>query len=211
MRAAWSLAIPVLLCGCSSSPKHAENSEIPASVETPDHYRVNFETTQGNFVVEAVSAWAPKGAARFHKLVHDGFYDGARFYRVRPKFVVQWGISQDPKTNELWKQLKITDDPVKQSNQRGFVSFATDGPNTRTTEVFINLVDNKRLDARGFAPFGRVSEGMDVVDKLYSGYGEVQGLHGPGVDAVQYQLQGEGYIQRHFPKLDQIKSARIVQ
>lgn len=206
-----AVIMAALLTACSS-PKAEERSPAsqPVPVEVPAKYQVRFDTTKGPFTVEVVREWAPRGADRFHELVRKGFFNGARLYRVRPKFVVQFGINPDPKTNELWKQMKMPDDPVKQSNLRGFISYATDGPRTRTTEVFINLADNKRLDARGFSPFGRVVEGMDVVDQFYSGYGEVQPMGG-GPDPVKMQSIGDEYIQRSFPRLDQIRSARIIQ
>ncbi|MBC8166713.1 MAG: peptidylprolyl isomerase [Bryobacteraceae bacterium] len=196
MKLPATLAVAVLLVSCSKAP---------------ENYRVEFETTKGKFVIETVREWAPKGADRFKELVRKEFYNGARFYRVRPGFVVQWGISSDPKKQNIWRTSRITDDPVKRSNARGFVSFATDGPNTRTTELFINLADNGRLDARGFSPFGKVIEGMEVVDQLYSGYGEVRGLKGTGVDSDKYEALGDSYIQQEFPKLDQIRTARLMQ
>lgn len=196
MKLPATLAVAVLLVSCSKAP---------------ENYRVEFETTKGKFVIETVREWAPKGADRFEELVRKEFYNGARFYRVRPGFVVQWGISSDPKKQNIWRTSRITDDPVKRSNARGFVSFATDGPNTRTTELFINLADNGRLDARGFSPFGKVIEGMEVVDQLYSGYGEVRGLKGTGVDSDKYEALGDSYIQQEFPKLDQIRTARLMQ
>lgn len=196
MKLPATLAVAVLLVSCSKAP---------------ESYRVEFETTKGKFVIETVREWAPKGADRFEELVRKEFYNGARFYRVRPGFVVQWGISSDPKKQNIWRTSRITDDPVKRSNARGFVSFATDGPNTRTTELFINLADNGRLDARGFSPFGKVIEGMEVVDQLYSGYGEVRGLKGTGVDSDKYEALGDSYIQQEFPKLDQIRTARLMQ
>jgi peptidyl-prolyl cis-trans isomerase A (cyclophilin A) len=186
-----------------------QKAAAPAPVEVPAKFQVRFDTTKGPFLVEVVREWAPRGAGRFHELVRKGFFDGARLYRVRPKFVVQFGISPDPNSNELWKQMKMPDDPVKQSNVRGFLSYATDGPGTRTTEVFINLADNKRLDKSGFAPFGRVTEGMDVVDQFYSGYGEVQ-PRGSGPDPLKMQTLGDEYVRRSYPRLDQIRSAKIV-
>ncbi len=209
----WLLAgaLAMMLAGCSSAPpeakKTADAPKPPA--EPPAAYKVRFDTTKGPFVLEVTREWAPKGADRFYKLVTDKFYDGARFYRVRPKFVVQWGISKDPKSNELWKQLKLTDDPVTQTNARGTIAFATDGPNTRTTEVFINLVDNPQLDKRGFSPFGKVVDGMDVVDEFFSGYGEVQ-PRGSGVDPNKYMAEGDKYIERSFSNLDGIISAKVV-
>jgi peptidyl-prolyl cis-trans isomerase A (cyclophilin A) len=212
MQRLWLIPL-CLLAACSPSPKNSEPSEKTqqAPVKPPERYSVRFETTKGTFVVEVVREWAPRGADRFHELVRTGFYDGARFFRVRPKFVVQFGISADATANELWRQLKLPDDPVKQSNLRGYVSYATDGPATRTTQVFINLADNKRLDARGFAPFGRVVEGMDVVDSFYSGYGEVQALGGGGPDAAKLETLGDEYATRSYPRLDQIKTARILE
>ena len=207
-----SLFVALITIGCSSGRNTASKDEAKAPsppAAPPEVYKVQFQTTKGPFVLEITRAWAPKGADRFYKLVTDKFYDGARFYRVRPKFVVQWGISKDPKMNELWKQLRLQDDPVKETNARGTISFATDGPNTRTTEVFINLVDNARLDARGFAPFGKVTEGMDVVDHLFSGYGEVA-PRGSGVDPNKYMAEGDTYIERSFPNLDGIISARVM-
>ena len=141
--------------------------------------------------MEVVREWAPRGADRFYELLQEKYYDGSRFFRVRPGFIVQFGIHKDPKVSELWRQLKLPDDPVVQKNTRGFVSYAMAGPGSRTTQVFINLADNsKRLDGRGFAPFARVVEGMDVVDKLYAGYGEVQALGGGGPDTQK--IEGDG-------------------
>ncbi|MDZ4800753.1 MAG: peptidylprolyl isomerase [Bryobacteraceae bacterium] len=207
-----ALAVLVALgfVACSPAPTvKTEEKKAVAPAVVPEVFRVQFQTTKGPFVLEVTRALAPKGADRFHRLVSDKFYDGARFYRVRPKFVVQWGISKEPKMNELWKQLRLQDDPVKQTNARGTIAFATDGPNTRTTEVFINLVDNPQLDARGFSPFGNVVEGMDAVDKFFFGYGEVQ-PKGTGVDPNKYMAEGDRYIERSFPNLDGIISAKVV-
>ena len=204
--------LAVVLAGCSSTGTKP-SGEAPRKAERlkpPETYRVRFDTTQGPFVVEVQREWAPRGADRFFELVQGRFYDGARLFRVKPKFVVQFGISVDPKSNELWRQLRLVDDPVKQSNLRGFVSYATDGPNTRTTQVFINLADNKRLDARGFSPFGKVVEGMEAVDRFYS-YGEVQSLGGGGPDTAKMESLGDDYIQRSFPRMDQIKTARVIE
>lgn len=205
------LTFSVCLIGCGTTRERSPVETRKAEpVQVPETYRVRFETTKGDVVMEVNRAWAPRGADRFHELVRKGFYNGSRLYRVRPKFVVQFGISTDTKMNELWRQLKLVDDPMKESNQRGYVSYATDGPNTRTTQVFINLADNKRLDGRGFAPFGRVVEGMDVVDQFYSKYGEVQALGGAGPDAVKMETQGDEYVQRSYPLLDQIRKATVL-
>ena len=136
----------------------------------------------------------------------------SRFFRVRPGFIVQFGISKSPKMSELWRQLKLPDDPVKQHNRRGYVSYAMAGPGSRTTQIFINLADNsQRLDGSGFAPFARVVEGMDVVDKLYASYGEVQALGGGGPDSQKIEAMGEEYLERSYPRLDKINRATIVE
>src|SRR2546423_8485750 len=158
-----------LLCGCSQGPG---TGSAPAKQEhAPDVYKVKFETSKGDFIVQVNKQWAPLGAERFFQLVQSGFYDKARFFRVVHTYMVQFGVNADPKVSMLWQTLTIPDDPVKQSNTRGKISFAARGPNTRTTQVFINYVDNARLDTLGFSPFGDVLSGMEVVDSLYSGYG----------------------------------------
>lgn len=206
------VAFAVALAGCSSEkPDRKGESKSAEKVTVPETFRVRVETTKGPFVMEVVREWAPRGADRFHELVRTKFYDRARFFRVRSKFVAQFGISADPKANELWRQLKMPDDPVKQSNLRGFVAYASDGRASRTTQVFINLADNRKLDKTGFAPFGRVVEGMDVVDALYPGYGEVQALGGSGPDAAKLETLGDEYATRSYPRLDQIKTARIIE
>jgi len=175
----------------------------------PDSFRARFETTAGPFVIEVRRAWAPLGADRFYALVQSGFYDGGRFFRVISGFMVQFGINGDPRVSAAWRDRRIPDDPVRQSNVRGMVTFATAGPGTRTTQVFINFGNNARLDGMGFAPFGRVVEGMDVVDRLYASYGEgaPQGS-GPAQDRIEGE--GNAYLQRDFPKLDYVKRATIV-
>ncbi|MCG6926523.1 MAG: peptidylprolyl isomerase [Acidobacteria bacterium] len=178
-----------------------------ATEQAPDRFRVRFETTKGPFVVEVHRAWAPRGADRFYNLVRLGYYDDVTFFRVVEDFMVQFGIHGDPKVGSVWRFAQIPDDPVKQSNTRGMVTFATAGPGTRTTQVFINYKDNSPLDRQGFAPFGRVVEGMAVVDKLYSGYGD-----GPpyGPDQGRAHSEGNRYFRGDFPKLDHIKSAELV-
>lgn len=170
-------------------------------------YKVKFETTKGDFVVEVNSAWAPLGAERFRTLVEDGFYDGAKFFRVLPGFVVQFGLPADPKSAP--RVENIPDDPVTQSNTRGMITFATAGPNTRTSQVFINLGDNERLDSMGFSPFGRVVEGMEVVESLYSGYGE-GAPYGKGPDQGRIRAAGNAYLEANFPKLDGITKAAVI-
>lgn len=175
----------------------------------PDTYKAQFETSKGNFTIEVTRAWAPVGADRFYNLVKNGLYDGARFFRVLPGFVVQFGIPADPAVAKVWRAARINDDPVTQSNLPATVTFATAGKNTRTTQVFINLDDNANLDDMGFSPFGRVSEGMDIVGKLHSGYGE-GAPHGRGPDQGRIQTEGNAYLEKDFPKLDYITKASIV-
>jgi peptidyl-prolyl cis-trans isomerase A (cyclophilin A) len=170
--------------------------------KSPAVFDVKFETTRGDFVVQVNRAWAPLGADRFYNLVKIGFFTGAPFFRVVPGFIVQFGLSPDPAVNLAWRNANIQDDPVTQSNKRGTITFATAGPNTRTTQLFINYADNSGLDRQGFAPFGQVVSGMDVVDHIYSGYGER-----PDQGAIT--TQGMSYLQKNFSKLDTIKSATI--
>jgi peptidyl-prolyl cis-trans isomerase A (cyclophilin A) len=179
-----------------------------AGMKPMEGYRVKLETTKGDVVIEVDPELAPVGAARFRELVAEGYYDGARFFRVLPGFVVQFGIAADPAASARWRARPIADDPVRASNVRGTLTFATAGPNTRTTQLFINLADNVRLDEMGFAPIGRVVEGMEVVDQLYAGYGEgaPQG-RGPSQDRLQ--AEGEPYLAQGFPLLDAIRNASI--
>jgi peptidyl-prolyl cis-trans isomerase A (cyclophilin A) len=170
----------------------------------PATYKVKFVTTQGDVIIQVTRAWAPIGADRFYNLVRGGFYNGAAFFRVMPGFMAQFGINPDPKVSAVWMNQNIIDDPVKESNKRGFVTFAkASAPNTRGTQVFINYKANDFLDPQGFAPFGEVIEGMENVDKFYSGYGG-----NPDQGALQ-QL-GKSYIDTHMPKVDLIKTATIV-
>lgn len=174
----------------------------------PREYRAEFATTQGAFAIEVVRALAPNGADRFYHLVRNGFYDGAAFFRVLPQFVVQWGLPADPALAKGWHGARIADDPVRASNTRGMVSFAMAGPATRTTQVYVNMRDNSRLDKMGFSPFGQVVAGMEVFEKLYSGYGEgTPRGQGPSQDRIREE--GDPYLRREYPKLDRIVRARI--
>jgi peptidyl-prolyl cis-trans isomerase A (cyclophilin A) len=179
-------------------------------IETaPATYDVKFTTTRGDFVVRVTRAWAPLGADRFYNLIRHHYYDNASFFRVLPGFVVQFGLSAYPAVSKVWSAATIKDDRVKQSNKRGYLTFATAGPNTRTTQVFISLADNARLDSMGFAPFGEVVEGMNVVEMMYEGYGEgAPGGNGPRQDLIE--SRGKVYLDQNFPKLDSIKSAGLV-
>ncbi len=180
----------------------------PATLKAkaPEVYKAKFVTTKGEFVVEVHRDWAPNGADRFYNLVKSGFYNDASFFRVIPKFVVQFGMNAKPTVEAVWQRANIRDDAVKESNKKGYVVFATAGPNTRTTQVFINLADNTSLDAQGFSPFGTVVEGMDVVEKFYSGYGDPP----RGPDQGMVASQGKAYLDKNFPQLDSIKTATII-
>ena len=180
-----------------------------AQERAPKTFRVRFDTTKGAFVVEVHREWAPRAADRFYNLAKVGFFDEIRFFRVIAGFMVQFGIQGDPAVAAAWREAAIQDDPVTQSNRRGMVTFATAGPNTRTTQVFINFKDNVGLDRQGFAPFGQVVEGMSVVDSLYSGYGE-GGPRGGGPDQGRLQMEGNAYLKREFPKLDSVKTAKVI-
>ena len=175
----------------------------------PATYKVKFSTTKGDFVVSVTRSWAPLGADRFYNLARHHFYDNTSFFRVLRGFVVQWGISAYPPVSAAWSHAPIKDDPVLQSNLRGYITYAMGGPNTRTTQVFINLVDNKRLDGMGFAAFGQVTDGMDVVDALYSGYGEgAPDGKGPAQDKIE--KLGKAYLDRDFAQLDSIKTTMVI-
>ncbi len=202
----------LLLALTLAAPALGQNLANPAALneQAPPVYKVNVDTSKGQFVLEVHRDWAPIGADRFYNLVKNGFYDNARFFRVISGFMVQFGINGDPKVSAVWREANIKDDPVRQSNQRGYISFATAGPNTRTTQVFINFADNRALDRMGFAPFGRVVSGMDVVDALYSGYGE-GAPRGNGPAQQRVQSQGNAYLTQNFAKLDYIKKAAIAK
>jgi peptidyl-prolyl cis-trans isomerase A (cyclophilin A) len=176
--------------------------------KAPETYQVKFETSKGDFTVSVTRAWAPLGADRFYDLAKHHFFDNESFFRVLKGFVAQFGISAYPPVNAVWEKATIKDDPVTQSNKKYFLTFATAGPNTRTTQLFINLADNPRLDTMGFAPFGQVTDGMNVVDTLYADYGEgAPGGSGPNQDEIQ--KQGKPYLDKNFPKLDYIKTTTL--
>src|SRR6266542_4437648 len=167
-----------------------------------ESYKVKLDTSKGDVVLEIHRDWAPRGADRFYNLVKGGFYDGNRFFRMLPTFIVQWGINGDPSVNNLWSATQFPDDPVKHPNARGTITFATSGPNSRTTQVFINLRDNgSSLDGKGFAPFGEVVSGMENVQHLFSLYGE-GAPRGNGPDQQLIRVQGNSYLENKFPRLD---------
>jgi len=185
----------------------------PTSAEmtatAPESYRVRFQTTAGDFVVQVQRSLSPHGADRFYNLVRSGFYDGVRFFRVIDGFMAQFGMHGDPEVTAAWRAAPIEDDAVMASNTRGMITFAmTNQPNSRTTQVFINYRDNSNLDAMGFAPFGEVVEGMEVVDQLYSGYGE-GAPGGSGPSQAEIQARGNAYLESSFPELDYIERATI--
>jgi len=177
----------------------------------PDVFTARFETSKGNFLVEIHHDWAPQGADRFYNLVRTGFFDQSRFFRVRPGFIAQFGIPGDPEIAGAWKDQRMPDDPVRQSNTRGTMAYAMTGPHTRTTQLYINISDNSRLDSDGFAPIGRVIEGMEIVDQLYSGYGEDAGGGMRGGKQGKIFDGGNAYLDREFPRLDKLIRAVVVK
>jgi len=203
MCAVWSLALTTVTVTVSAqSNRLTDPSQLTETA--PDLFRARFDTSKGAFVVEVHREWAPIGADRFYNLVKNGFYDGTRFFRVRPGFMAQFGINGDPSIQNEWQRAFLRDDPVTQKNLRGFVSFTTEGrPQSRFTQIFINYADNSRLDADGFAPFGQVISGMEVVDKLFS-------PADPQPDQRRILREGNDYLQKEFPRLDFVKKATIV-
>lgn len=222
MKAIFLSCVSILCLGAQTPEKapaattaHARKplmlSPAAAKAKAPDTYRAKFTTTKGDFVVEVTRAWAPLGADRFYNLVKGGYFDGAPLYRVISNFMVQFGFSPTPAVSKAWDKATIKDDPVKQSNKRGYITFATSGPNSRTTQVFINYRDNgSNLDSQGFAPFGTVVEGMDVVDNFYKGYGDGADMGGHGPTQTNLANLGIAYVKKSFPNLDTITSAEIV-
>ncbi len=229
-RRAWLLVLPLLLplgpaaCGdggaCPSvrapAPTEAQTVLLePGSAAfqatPPDTFRVRFVASTGEFTVEVIRAWAPLGAQRFYNLVRNGFFDGNRFFRVIPGGIVQFGVHGVPAIQEAWNRHAIPDDPVTTSNERGTLTFATAGPDTRTTQLFINYRTNEGLDTQGFAPIGRVTEGMAALSALYAEYGEMAGLGGDGVDYACMLAGGNAYLDRRFERLDRIETARIIE
>ncbi|MSP46251.1 MAG: peptidylprolyl isomerase [Xanthobacteraceae bacterium] len=201
-----------LLLAVFAAPAFSQSANLanPAALreQAPPTYKAKFDTSKGVFVIEVNRDWAPNGADRFYNLVKNGFYDNVRFFRVITGFMVQFGINGDPKVSAPWRDAKLQDDPVKQSNKRSYITYAMAGPNTRTSQVFINFGDNASLDSQGFSPFGRVVTGMNVVDALNAEYGEGASL-GRGPDQGRIQMEGNAYLTKDFGKLDFVKKTTI--
>src|SRR5215467_14072653 len=195
-----AMAIPALAFAQAGGADPKAKLKTPSALteQAPATYKAKFDTSRGAFVIEVHRDWAPIGADRFYNLVKNGFFDECRFFRVVPDFMVQFGINGDPAIQSNWANANITDDPVTQSNKKGYVTFATRGKDTRTTQVFVNFKDNAFLDKQGFAPFGEVTTGMDAVEKITSQYGEK-----PNQGSIQ--AEGNAYLNKEFPKLDYIK------
>lgn len=213
MNAFGLLTVAVAALGlAATTPAYSQQASLadPSALkeQAPATFKVRFDTSKGPFVIEVTRAWAPAGADRFYNLVKNGFYDDVRFFRVIPGFMVQFGINGDPKIAAPWRNARIQDDPVRQSNTRGMVTYAMGGPNTRTTQIFINFGNNAALDRQGFSPFGRVISGMKVVDALNGEYGE-GAPQGRGPNQGRVQMEGNAYLQKEFGRLDFIKKATI--
>lgn len=189
------------------SPGFADPAKLTA--KAPETFKAQFDTSKGKFTIEVTRSLAPNGSDRFYNLVRSGYFTDVAFFRVIPGFMCQFGIHGDPVVSAKWREANIPDDPVKGSNTRGAITFATAGPNTRTTQLFINFGNNTGLDGQGFSSFGKVSEGMDVVDKINSEYGE-GAPNGSGPNQGRIQMEGNAYLKKDFPNLDYIKSATIV-
>ena len=204
-------SVALVSCSKADSTNSPAGCGDPAKLTAtaPETFKAQFDTTKGRFTVEVTRSLSPNGADRFYNLVRSGFFTDIAFFRVIPGFMCQFGIHGDPAVSAKWRDANITDDPVKGSNTRGTITFATAGPNTRTTQLFINFGDNVGLDGQGFSPFGKVTEGMDVVDKINSEYGE-GAPQGNGPDQGRVQAEGNAYLKKDFPNLDYIKSATIV-
>ena len=211
----------ILLAGCGGdSGETVDDADLPANralyfpdqlAETaPESFQARFETTKGDFVIEVTRSQAPNGADRLYNLVKNGYYDGVRFYRVIEGFMAQFGMHGEPQVQVRWTNAPIRDDRVAASNVRGAVTFAMAGPNSRTTQLFINLVDNVLLDSDGFAPVGTVIEGMDVVDQIHSGYGELADRGGDGPISQNIAARGNTYLEESFPEMDYIVTATLV-
>ncbi|HEY2018413.1 MAG TPA: peptidylprolyl isomerase [Bryobacteraceae bacterium] len=206
----FGAAVGMALIGCTTMnpPKKEEPKAAQKDEPTPEVFKVNLDTSKGAIIVEIHRAWAPAGVDHFYTLVKTGFYNGDRFFRVVRNSIVQFGINGDPQLNRLWSTANLSDDPVKEKNVKGTLTYATTGANGRATQLFFNLRDNRPLDKQGFAPIGKVVTGMDVVESIYSSYGDWP-PRGQGPDPAKIETQGNEYLQSHFPRLDYIKKATI--
>ena len=209
---ALALTLTVHLSACESAPSYNPMLLTPESLtETaPETFQARFETSKGDFVIEVHREWSPEGADRFYNLVANGYYDNVRFFRVIDGFMAQFGIHGNPEVSAAWSDQRINDDPVVQSNTRGFVSYAKSDVNTRTTQIFINFGDNSRLDPMGFSPFGQVVEGMEVVDQINSEYDDTQ-PRGTGPYPPSIHQRGNEYLDEEYPNLDFVTRATIVE
>jgi peptidyl-prolyl cis-trans isomerase A (cyclophilin A) len=210
MRSRLFLLAWLVLAACSQQKKPEPPAAPGVKQPPPAEYHLKFETTKGDIVVEAKREWSPKGSDHFFELVQSGFYDGVKFHRVRYGFIAQFGINGDPRINRLFSSSRIPDDPVKLKNKRGTICYAKAGPSSRTTEVFFNLRDNPDLDTAGFSAFGKVIEGLDVMDGLSCWYGELAPA-GRGPDPGKIHLLGNKYLEEKFPKLDGIKRVILLK
>lgn len=226
MRTCVALAVALALVGCGGERGGRTAEAAPDSAKAPVNplldlramsdtapptYRVRFEATTGPFVVEVRRAWSPRGADRFYNLIQAGYYDSVYVHRVIPFVIAQFGFYKDPQINNVWLHKPVGDDPViGNSNKRGTITFAHSGMNTRTAQVFINLKDNPQFDDDKFVPFGEVVEGMDAVDQLYDGYGELA-PEGKGPDPGQAAYRGNAYLKEGFPELSMIVKATLVE
>jgi cyclophilin family peptidyl-prolyl cis-trans isomerase len=217
IRATAFAAVLLALFGCGTESREEPQGPPPNPLlqpanftETaPDTFTARLETTKGTVRIRVYRDWAPRGADRFFNLVKAGYYDGVTFHRVIPGFMAEFGIHGDPWVNAAWRQAKLQDEPVRKPNDRGRVSFSKSEPNTRTVQIFINTDDNASLNGQGFAPFGEVIEGMEVVDQLYAGYGESPTRGGQGVYQAMAIARGDEYLEAEFPLLDRIQEAVI--
>jgi cyclophilin family peptidyl-prolyl cis-trans isomerase len=216
------MALTLVVCASSQRDAHLVPAERARqallnleheiwSMKSPDVFQVVIETSKGPFTLSVHRDWAPLGVDRFYNLVRTGYYDDSRFFRVRAGFIVQFGIPGNPEISAVWKDLAIPDDPVNVSNTRGRIAYAMTGPDTRTTQLYISLDDNSRLDEEGFSPVGEVIAGMDIVDQLYSGYDEGAGGGMRGRKQGKMMSGGNAHLDASFPKLDKLISAKIVE
>ncbi|MEI8150859.1 MAG: peptidylprolyl isomerase [Hyphomicrobiales bacterium] len=212
MRRSLVTLASALLLTAAVSPALSQSANLanPAALreQAPAQFKAKFDTSKGIFVLDIQRNWAPNGADRFYNLVKNGFYDNVRFFRVITGFMVQFGVNGDPRISAPWREAKLKDDPVLQSNKRGYITYAMAGPNTRTSQVFINFGDNSNLDSQVFSPFGRVVQGMEIVDKLNAEYGE-GAPRGRGPDQGRVQTEGNAYLMKDFGKLDYVNRATI--